>query len=407
MNTKVSLSGKILLGLLLGILVGTALNLFFPRTVPTIDTYVLTPVGDGFLRLIQFVVVPLVFCSLILALTSLQGTGRVGRYAGRLLLLYVVSSTVALATGLVTALLLRPGVGVGVEGAGAAEQTAASPLTEWLVGIIPANPFEALATGNLLQVILSAVLIGAALSFLDEQKDPFVALIRSVYEVTLKVLALILYVVPFGVFALIASVIATQGFGLLARLLVYILGLILAILVMTLLYAGALLATGARPRAFFKSFAPAFSLAFGTASSNAALPLLLENAEPYGLQKDLRAFALPFGTALKRDGAGILQGFNAVFIAQLYGVPLTPGLIGAVFLSALLVSFSTAGVPGAGIIMMTTVLAAAGLPLEGVALVAGIDRFTDGFRTTLNVVGNAANAALLGRWEASSGEHAE
>lgn len=405
--SQLSLSTRILLGLLLGISVGTALNLFFPSTVPTLNTYILEPVGNGFLRLIQFVVVPLVFCSLILGLTSLQGTGRVGRYAGRLVLLYLVSSAAALAIGLVTALWLRPGIGVGVEGAAAIERTNAPPLTEWLVGIIPANPFEALATGNLLQVIFSAVLIGAALGFLDDRKAPFVALIQSVYDVSLKVLALILVVVPFGVFALIASVIATQGFGLLARLLVYILGLVLAIFVMTLLYAVALFFTGARPKDFFRSFAPAFSLAFGTASSNAALPLLLENAEPYGLRNDLRAFALPFGTALKRDGAAILQGFNAVFIAQLYGVPLTPTLIGAVFLSALLVSFSTAGVPGAGIIMMTTVLAAAGLPLEGVALVAGIDRFTDGFRTTLNVIGNAANAALLGRWEASTDEHAK
>lgn len=237
------------------------------------------------------------------------------------------------------------------------------------------------------------------MGLLNEQKAPFVAFIGSIYEVSLKVLELILRVVPLGVFALIASVIATQGFGLVARLFVYVLGLIAAISVMTLLYALALLITGAGPGRFFRAFFPAFSFAFGTASSNAALPLVLENAERYGLRDELRAFALPFGTALKRDGAAILQGFNAVFVAQLFNVPLTPALVGAVFLSALLVSFSTAGVPGAGIIMMTTVLGAAGLPLEGVALVAGVDRFTDGFRTALNVIGNTANAALLGRWE--------
>ena len=186
---------------------------------------------------------------------------------------------------------------------------------------------------------------------------------------------------------------------MLTRLAIYILGLILAILVMTLVYALILLLAGAQPQRFFRTFMPAFSLAFGTASSNAALPVILDNAERYGLREDLRAFAIPLGTALKRDGAAILQGFNAVFVAQLFGVSLTPALIGAIFLSALLVSFSTAGVPGSGIIMMTTVLSAAGLPLEGVALVAGIDRFTDGFRTTLNVIGNTANAVLLNRWE--------
>lgn len=394
-----NVSTKILLGLALGILVGAAVNLWAPASAPAFDQYLFTPLGDGFLRLIQFVVVPIVFCSLTLGLNGLQGSGRIGRYAGKLLLLYVVSSALALGIGFATAALLRPGVGLAVAGRDAAEAQAAQPLLEWLVSILPVNPFEALATGNLLQVILSAVLIGAALSVLGDSKAPFVALLQSIYDISLKVLEIILRIVPFGVFALIASVIATQGFGLVVRLLVYVLGLILALGLMTLLYALALLLAGARPGRFFRSFFPAFSLAFGTASSNAALPLVLANAERYGLRDELRSFAIPFGTALKRDGAAILQGFNAVFVAQLFDVPLTPALIGAIFVSALLVSFSTAGVPGSGIIMMTTVLGAAGLPLEGIALVAGVDRFTDGFRTALNVIGNTANAALLGRWE--------
>ena len=396
------LSARILLGLVLGVAVGAALNLSSPGAAAALDRYVFSPVGEGFLRLIQFVVVPLVFAALVLALDALRGGGRVGRYAGRLVLLYVVSSAAALSVGLVTAFALRPGAGLERSGTGAAPGEAAPPLEEWLVGVLPSNPFEALATGNLLQVIVSAVLVGAALGRLGEAGAPFVAFVRSLYEVSLKVLELVLYVVPFGVFALIASVVAAQGLGLLARLGVYVLGLVLAIFVMALVYAAVLAATGSRPGAFFRSFAPALTLAFGTASSNAALPVVLKNAERYGLRGDVLAFAVPFGTALKRDGAAILQGFNAVFVAQLYGVPLTPALVGAVFLSALLVSFSTAGVPGSGIIMMTTVLGAAGLPLEGVALVAGIDRFTDGFRTALNVLGNAANAALLDRWERKS-----
>ncbi len=397
------LSSRILLGLVLGVLVGAALNIFSPELAAVLDRYLFSPVGQGFLRLIQFVVVPLVFAALVLALENLRGTGRVERYAGRLVLLYVVSSAVALSVGIGTALILQPGAGLEGSGTEAAAGEAAPPLTEWLVGILPSNPFEALATGNLLQVIVSAVLVGAALGRVGEAGAPFVAFVRSLYEVSLKVLELVLYAVPFGVFALIASVVATQGLGLLARLGVYVFGLVLAIFLMALVYAAVLATTGSRPGAFFRSFTPALTLAFGTASSNAALPLVLGNAERYGLRGDVRAFAIPFGTALKRDGAAILQGFNAVFVAQLYGVPLTPALVGAVFVSALLVSFSTAGVPGSGIIMMTTVLGAAGLPLEGVALVAGIDRFTDGFRTALNVLGNAANAALLGRWEAGSG----
>ncbi|MDZ4875948.1 MAG: Proton/sodium-glutamate symport protein [Chroococcidiopsis cubana SAG 39.79] len=155
----------------------------------------------------------------------------------------------------------------------------------------------------------------------------------------------------------------------------------------------------------FSMFFPTLSLAFGTASSNAALPIALQNAqENYGMREDIASFAIPLGTALKRDGSAILQGFNALFIAQLYQIPLTPSLMLAIALSTFLVSFSTAGVPGAGIIMMTTVLSAAGLPVEGVALVAGVDRLTDGLKTVLNVVSNTVNAVILSHWESSSVE---
>lgn len=394
-----NLSAKILFGLFAGVLFGCVINITLAGSAPTISQYFLSPIGNGFLRLIQFVVVPIVFCSLILGLNSLRGSGHIGRYTSRLLLLYIVSSVVSLVVGVGVAVILQPGFGLNFQGGASVEAQPAQPLLEWLVSILPANPFEALATGNLLQVILSAVLIGIAMQGLGKQRLAFADLVQSVYDISLKILEIILRFVPVGVFALIASVIATQGLGLIARLGIYILGLILAILVMTLVYVLVLLFARAKPVQFFRIFLPAFSLAFGTASSNAALPLILENAKTYGLRSDLRAFAIPLGTALKRDGAAILQGFNAVFVAQLFGVALTPSLVGAIFVSALLVSFSTAGVPGSGIIMMTTVLSAAGLPLEGVALVAGIDRFTDGFRTTLNVIGNTANAALLNRWE--------
>jgi Na+/H+-dicarboxylate symporter len=155
-----------------------------------------------------------------------------------------------------------------------------------------------------------------------------------------------------------------------------------------------------RPLDFFRSFFPSLSLAFGTASSNAALPVVLNNAQAdYGMSSAIASFAIPLGTALKRDGMALGQAFNAIFIAQLYDIPITASSLSAVALSTLLVSFSTAGVPGAGIVMMTTVFTAAGLPLEGVALLAGVDRLMDSFHTLLNVIGNTANAAILEKWE--------
>ncbi len=397
------LSTKILIGLIAGILLGALLNGVFPDWVKPLDHYLFSPVGKAFIRIIQFIVVPVVFTSLILGLTSLQGTGKIGNYTGKLLPLYVGTSIVALAIGMVMAVVLRPGVGLNLSGSGQAPVKAEQQsLVDWLVGIVPTNPFESLSTANLLQVIISAILIGIAINLVKEKAKPFLAVVQSFYAIIEKILELILHLAPIGVFALMTSVIATQGFDIVMKLLWYVLGLILAILVMTLFYYVVLFVIRAKPNHFFKSFFPTLSLAFGTASSNAALPLAMENAEKnYGMKPDIASFALPFGTALKRDGAGILQGFNALFVAQFFHVPITSSLIIAIFISALLVSFSTAGVPGAGIIMMTTVLTAAGLPLEGIALVAGVDRLTDGFRTTLNVIGSIANAAIIDKWDRS------
>jgi Na+/H+-dicarboxylate symporter len=166
------------------------------------------------------------------------------------------------------------------------------------------------------------------------------------------------------------------------------------------LYVVLLVVLDAKPIHFFQSLSPSLSLAFGTGSSNAVLPVVLQNAqESYGLREEIANFAIPLGTALKRDGSAILQGFNALFIAQIYHVPLTTELLLAIALSSLLVSFSTPGIPGSAIITMATVLSAAGLPLEGIAIVAGVDRLTDGFKTVLNVIGNVANAVILSRWE--------
>jgi Na+/H+-dicarboxylate symporter len=226
-------------------------------------------------------------------------------------------------------------------------------------------------------------------------------LIDSIYVISEKVLSVILYVAPFGVFALISSVIATQGLGIIARLLLYVIGLFIATVIMIGLYTVILTLLNAKPGKFFQSMAPSLSLAFGTASSNAALPVVLQNIqENYGLREDVASFAIPLGTALKRDGSAILQGFNALFIAQIYGIALTPSLLLAIALSSLLVSFSTPGVPGSALITMATVLSAAGLPLEGIAVVAGIDRLTDGLKTVLNVIGNSTNAIILSHWEA-------
>jgi proton glutamate symport protein len=396
-----NLSTVILAFLGLGILFGALLNSAFPAAIVPLDHYFLTPIGEIFLRLIQFVVVPIVFCSMILGLTRIQNAAQVGRYAIKLLASYLLTSMVATALGMTMALILKPGVGLTgftlPEGLG---QVQGLSLLDWLVSLVPVNPLEALSTANLLQIIVSAALIGVAIQLVGDRASSFIAFIESCYAIFEKVLALILYIAPLGVFALISSVIATQGLEIILRLLVYVLGLLATTALMIGVYVCILLALRAKPLHLFRSLFPALSLAFGTASSNAALPIVLQNIqEGYGLRPEIATFALPLGTALKRDGSAILQGFNALFIAQVYQVPLTTSMVLAIAVSTLLVSFSTPGVPGSALITMTTVLSAAGLPLEGVAIVAGVDRLTDGVKTVLNIVGNTTNAILLSHWE--------
>jgi proton glutamate symport protein len=398
-----SLSTLILVAMGFGIGFGAVLHDFFPSTIEPLDHYLLAPVGAAFLRLIQFVVVPIVFSSLILGLTRIQNAAQVGRYAVKLILSYCLTSGVAVIVGLVLAIVVRPGDGISSpSGMELSTIVQSQSLIDWLVSLIPTNPIEALSSGNLLQVIFSSALIGVAIQLVGEKAKSFLSFVESCYAISEKILSIILYTAPIGVFALISSVIATEGLQLLSKLFTYVFWLFAGSAIMIGFYLLMLFILRAKPIKLLQSLVPALSLAFGTASSNAALPIALKNVqEDYGMREDIASFAIPLGTALKRDGSAILQGFNAVFIAQMFDIPLTASLILSIALSSFLVSFSTPGVPGAGIVMMTTVLTAAGLPLQGVAIVAGVDRLTDGFKTVMNIIGNVSNAVILDRWESS------
>ncbi len=395
-----TLSTIILLALAMGAGFGAVLHESFPLWVVPLDHYLLDPLGQAFLRLIQFVVVPIVFSSLILGLTRIQNASEMGRYTAKLLSSYVITSVIAVVVGLGTAIVLQPGVGLTGLVLSKVEAVGQAPdLIDWLVHLIPTNPLMALSTSNLLQTIISGALIGIGIQRSGQQAKPFVEFIESVYVISEKILSLILYLAPVGVFSLMASVIAKQGVGILVRLLDYMIGVVFSIGILIVFYTLILLILKARPLHFFKSFYPSLSLAFGTASSNAALPVSLQNAKAFGMSETIASFAIPLGTALKRDGMAVGQAFNAIFVAQLYDIPMTPNLLLSIALSTILVSFSTAGVPGAGIVMMTTIFTAAGLPLEGVAILAGVDRLMDSFHTLLNVIGNLVNAVMLERWE--------
>jgi proton glutamate symport protein len=400
-----NLSTIIILALGAGMTFGAILHEALPTWVAPLNLYLLAPLGQAFLRLIQFVVVPIVFSSLLLALTRIQNASQVGRYTAKLLISYIITSIIAIGLGIATAMVMHPGSGTIGLASAQIQATGESPdLIAWLVSLIPTNPLAALSSGNLLQTIFASALLGMGIQQAGDRAKPFVDFVESIYVISEKILFLILSTAPVGVFALMSSVIAVQGISILGKLLTYMVGVVLAIMLMIGVYGILLAIFRIQPLHFFHSFYPSLTLAFGTASSNAALPVVLQNAqENYGLSPTIASFAIPLGTALKRDGMAVGQGFNALFVAQLYDVPLTPSFLSAVVLSTLLVSFSTAGVPGAGIVMMATIFTAAGLPLEGVAILAGVDRLMDSFHTLLNVVGNTAHAVLLERWEPQSG----
>lgn len=394
------LNTKIFLGLVAGILLGLLVRFLGADVAGLATKYLFSPVGKGFLRLIQFVVVPVVLSSLITGMSGLKSVGHVGRMGGKLVVLYIGTAVLAILIGFGSAALVQPGVGLTTGAAKAAELKAAPSLVDTLVAAIPDNPFAALNAANMLQVIGTALLLSLGITAAGEKGAPLREFFESFYAVTMKILGFIMQLAPYGVAALMASLTASQGGAVLLSLGKYLGGQIAAVLVMAfVVYSLILTAARVNVVRFWTTFAPAFSVAFGTASSNAALPVTIESSERFGLSKELAGFAMPLGTTIKKDGAAILQAFTALFAAQMAGIQLTPVQMITVAAATLLVSFSTAGVPGAGLIMMTTVLSTVGLPLEAVGLVAGVDRLADAFRTALNVIGVSANGVLLNAWE--------
>lgn len=386
-----------------GILFGGAIHELYPHWIYPLDRYLLSPLGQIFLRLIQFVVVPIVFCSLLIGLTKIKSAAQVGRYLLKLGLGYLLTSVLAIGLGLIASTVFHPGSGMGAWHSGEVVRAGTQiNLLDWLIGLIPVNPFKSLSDGNLLQIIVCGALVAIGIQQSGQKSASFMALVESIYAISESILGLILYLAPFGVFGLIGSIIANQGIALLFQLFNYMILVVLAVAGMGGFYLVVLLCIGRQPLVFLEKFFPSLSLAFATASSNAALPIALNNAQEFDLSPEIANFAIPLGTALKRDGMALGQVINALFVAQFYGVPIDSNLLISVALSTLLASFSSAGVPGAGIVMMTTVFSTAGLPLEGVALLAGVDRLMDSFHTVLNLQGNLVNAIFLDWWETKS-----
>ncbi|WP_278463159.1 dicarboxylate/amino acid:cation symporter [Stutzerimonas kunmingensis] len=339
---------QILIGLALGVAAGMAFGA---------DAQLLAPIGTLFLNAIKMLIVPLVFVSLVAGITSMQDSAKIGRISLKTIIIYLVTTAFAVSIGLLFGALFTPGEGMNMVASGSEQAKQAPSLVSILVGLVPANPVTAFAEGNILQIIVFALTAGVVGSHGAEVLLPLAGVIGVIY------------------LASIAHVLLVYGglLGLLARL---------------------------NPLRFFQGIAPALAVAFSTSSSSGTLPVSIECARKnLGVSEGVAGFVLPVGATINMDGTAIYQGVLALFIAQAFDIDLSAGQYAMIILTATLASIGTAGIPGAGLIMLGLVLTAAGLPLEGVALIAGIDRILDMARTTVNVAGDLMTTTLVGRSE--------
>ena len=395
---KLSLAIQIFIGLGLGIIAGL---IFMAAGKADFAVNYVKPFGTIFLNLIKFIVVPIVLCSIIAGVISMKDIRKVGSIGVKTVVYYMMTTACAVVIGLIFANLFK-GTFQVLETTNLEYEVASSTnFMDTLVNIFPSNIIQPLANATMLQVIVIALFFGFGIILAGEKGDPLAKVIVSLSDVSMVIMELILKLSPIGVFCLITPVVAENGpkiLGSLAMVLLtaYVCYTIHAIVV----YSSTVKAMGGlSPLEFFKGMAPAMIMAFSSASSVGTLPLNLECAEKLGAKRDVASFVLPLGATINMDGTAIYQGVCAVFIASCFGIDLTLTQMLTIVLTATLASIGTAGVPGSGMIMLAMVLQSVGLPVEGIALVAGVDRIFDMGRTVVNITGDAACAIIVSKLE--------
>jgi Na+/H+-dicarboxylate symporter len=389
---KISLATKIFIALVLGIIVGMIMT-----KNPAIAVEYIKPFGTIFLNLIKWIVTPLVFFSIMAGVISMRDIKRVGSVGIKTLAYYLCTTAFAITIGMLIANLLKGIFPVLKTTDLVYEASEPVKFMDTLVGIFPANFFAPFVEANMLQIIVASLIIGFALLLVKQQKEIEFKMVDTLNDVFMKAMEMIVSLSPIGVFCLICPVVAENGpavLGSLAKvLLVAYLGYFLhAVIVYSLaVRAGA----GMNPVSFFKGMMPAIMFAFSSASSVGTLPINMECTEKLGASKEIASFVLPLGATINMDGTAIYQGVCSVFIASCFGITLNFPQMLTIVLTATLASIGTAGVPGAGMVMLAMVLSSVGLPVEGIALVAGVDRIFDMGRTTVNITGDASCAIIV------------
>ena len=397
------LAKKIIYALIIGAIVGILMNLYAGNVFPYFDKYLFSPLGTIFLNLIKMLVVPLVFFSIVLGVAGLSDPKKLGRIGLKTISFFLVTTALAIIIAIVLALIFNPGKVTEFDLTNVEyEAQEAPPAMDTLLNIIPSNPVQAFVEGDMLQIIVFSIFIGLAITALGKRAENARKFFEYGNDIMMYLVKLVMKFAPYGTFGLIASAIGKQGFDAMKAMGLYMFVVLFALLVHYIaIYGGTLYFLAKRsPIQFVKEYLPAMSIAFSASSSSAALPVAMDVAQNrLGVPKSISSFVQPFGATINMDGTAIMQGVATIFIAQVVGTDLTIGQLAVVVLTATLASIGTASVPAVGLVMLAMVMQTVNLPVEGIALIIGIDRILDMARTAVNSSGDAVCAILVSETE--------
>ena len=407
---KLSLTSRIVIGMFAGIAVGILLKTIFPDS--TIVEGYLTKglfyvVGQIFISSLQMLVVPLVFVSLVVGTCSLSDPSKLGRLGGKSVGLYLITTAIAITFAIAMAVLVQPGTGIELATDATYEPTQAPSLAQVIIDLFPTNPFNAFANGNMLQIIMFALLFGIAMALVGKPGERVKTLFDDFNEVIMKLVIILMNIAPYGVFALMAKLFSETSFETIFSLGKYFLLVLFVLIAHALITYPIILKglSGMNPVIFLRKMREVQIFGFSTASSNATMPVTLETVtKRLGVHNSVGSFTVPLGATINMDGTAIMQGVATVFIAQVYLVDLSIADYLMVVLTATLASVGTAGVPGVGMVMLAMVLGQVGLPVEGIGLIIGVDRLLDMTRTAVNVTGDAMVSVIVAKSEGALDE---
>jgi Na+/H+-dicarboxylate symporter len=404
-----TLSTKILLGMVLGVALGAVLNVlsasdgsFLANLIAWLVNSVFDVVGKIFVASLKLLVVPLVFVSLVCGASAMGVNARMGHMAAKTLGLYLFTTAIAVTLALAFANIIDPGMGIEMTTASTYEAKPAPSVKEVLINIFPTNPVKAMAEGNMLQIIVFAILMGVAVTHSGDKGQEVLSFFQSFNEVVMSMVSILMHLAPYGVFCLLVKLFSELGISAIADLAKYFFTVVLVLLIHGLgVYMTVFkVLTRLSPWTLLKNVRPAMLFAFSTSSSSATIPVTMNVAERrIGIDNSIASFTVPLGATINMDGTAIMQGVATVFIAQAFNIDISLGGYIAVILTATLASVGTAGVPGVGLITLALVLQQVGLPVEGIALIIGVDRLLDMMRTAVNVTGDCMVSTVVARTE--------